>query len=360
MEKKETKLTVDAVKEIAAEAVKGLKTEMEAKKAEKKAVAPKKVVEVSEEEKSVGFLKALVDGDKKKMAEFGKKDVTTASISIPQAWSNTIDRALEEGSVARQEAKVMPMATKVLNLPKTATDGTVAWISEAGSITESTPTFGVTTLTEKKLAGYVEISPETVDNANADIIANIMEGVALNMGQEETNQWLNGTGSSPSITGVLADTDVTDVDMAATKTSFADVTGDNLVDLVKAVPVQRRAGAKFVMSDYVFGLVQKLKDSSNRPLYQALTEAERGRLLGYEVVITNEAPELADDAVSTPFIAFGNFEKGTVIGDRKAMTAKISEDFRFQNVLLALRVIERLDIAVHLPGYLARLTTAAS
>ena len=361
--KKEKKAEVDVkaiATEVAKETAKELLAELNTKK-EKKITAPAIVKkELSDDQKAVKFLKALYNNDKKGMAEVGHKDVTTGSISIPQSWANSISRLLGEGAVARQNSLVMPMPRATLNLPKGNANATAYWVAEAGSITESDPTFANTQLSAKKLAAYVELSSEVIEDANADIVQFITDGIVEQLQREETNQWLNGSGSSPAITGALQSTAVTSVVMGSGDTSFADVTSDDIIDLINAVPSYRRTGSVFVMSDYVFGLVKKLKDSSNRPLYQALTEAERGLLAGYPVRIAQDSPDSGDDGVSTAFMLFGNTKKGMVIGDRKLVTFDMSKDFKFQSDMVALRAIERIDIAVHMGGYMAKLVTAAS
>lgn len=360
-EKKAKKNDVD-IKTIVEETAKEVVAELLKEKAEKKATTPNVIVEkkLSAEEKAIRYLKAVYENDRKGIAEYGHKDVTTGSVTIPQEWANQIERYLGEGSVARNNSNVVTMTRNTLNVPKISASGSAYWVGEGSDITESAPTFANTQLVAKKLAGYVEVSPEVIEDMNADIIASITADMVDVLSVEETNQWLNGDGSAPAITGALQSSDATAVTMGTGDTAFDKLDGDDLVDLVNAVPSRYRQGAAFFMSDYVFGLVRKLKDSSNRPLYQALTEAERGQLLGYPVVITQTAPDASDSAASTPFILFGNTKRGMLFGNRKSISIEMSRDFKFQADMVALKVIERIDMAVHMGSYMAKLVTAAS
>ena len=73
-----------------------------------------------------------------------------------------------------------------------------------------------------------------------------------------------------------------------------------------------------------------------------------------------------DDAVSTPFIVFGNMKKGMFFGDRQQTEmsmsehATVSSENMFQENKVAVRFLERAGIVVGLPGAFSRLTTAAS
>ena len=329
--------------------------------AKKKATATElKVADWDDKKKAVEFLKATLKGDMNMVAKLGQKDLDTGDITIPQGWANEIYSELNEGAIARANSMVIPMPNKTMNLPK-GSGVTVYWGTEGTAPTNnSEPTFTNTQLVAKELMGLAEVSRDLIEDANASVIDFVTGQIVDAIGKEETNQWLNGNGSSPSITGILQSSDVTSVVMDTTKTEFGHVDHEELINLISAVPARKRNGAKFYMSDSVFAVVKKLKDSSNRPLYQALTEADRGMLLGYPVVITETAPATSASAASTPFIAFGNTMKGMVIGDRRLITVDVSTHYKFAERQVALLVTERVDMAVHMGGYLAKLVTAAS
>jgi HK97 family phage major capsid protein len=61
-------------------------------------------------------------------------------------------------------------------------------------------------------------------------------------------------------------------------------------------------------------------------------------ILGNPVIVSEKARALGSSG-DINFVDFGFY----LIGDRQAMSARQSEDFRFQNDLTAFRVIERLD-----------------
>ena len=61
-------------------------------------------------------------------------------------------------------------------------------------------------------------------------------------------------------------------------------------------------------------------------------------ILGRPVIFTEKAPVLGD-AGDINFVDFGFY----LIGDRQTMSARSSEDFKFQTDETAYRIIERLD-----------------
>jgi HK97 family phage major capsid protein len=85
------------------------------------------------------------------------------------------------------------------------------------------------------------------------------------------------------------------------------------VDLVNTLPTQWLAGAKFHMNRTTKGVIQKVRDADNRPVYMN-SYAEGGELMmmGYPVVIDDTLPNLAAD--STPII-FGNLSAAFAMND---------------------------------------------
>jgi len=328
---------------------------------------------MSKKEKMVEYIRALNNGDTKKMVELGAKAVNSnlsagaGGYLVPEYWLAEIARAVEDFGIARKLARIIPMVSDTLNLPKAGGTGvTLSWEGETDTIAETNPNFGSTALVAKKLAAISAMSSELIDDANVDVIDYIIELLAEGIAGEEDNQFLNGSGSSPAITGVYESADVTDVPMSSGDTNFADVSADYLTDVKNAVAHQHRKGGSWIMSDSVFGLVEKLKTTDGIPLYKTLNEGDKGILMGYPVALSSKSPETDDDAVSTSFLAFGNFKRGMVIGDRKQVSFDMSKEATvgsnnlFEQDMKAVRSIERLDIAVHVGDYISVLTTAAA
>jgi HK97 family phage major capsid protein len=334
----------------------------------KVADAQKVSKELGYEEEAFLFLKAVRDGDRMTVRALNTGTDADGGYLVPEAWASQIDNELREQGITRQYADVRFMPEGTLNLPKGDANVTAYWVAEGNTITESNRTYGNTKLSAEKLAAIstmtTELREDTIADVVRDVTSNIVESIAL----KEDDAMINGDGTASfgNITGVLQDANVTDVVMGTGDVSFANVDADDIKDLYYGVPHQKRTNAAFLMSDYVLSLIDSLKDSQNRPLYRGLNDSESGILLGKPVVISNQAPELADDGVSTPFIAFGDFGRGVVLGDRRRITINQSDSAvvgagnMFTEDKIALKVTERIDIAVHLPGYLARLTTAAA
>jgi HK97 family phage major capsid protein len=366
--KEETKLGIaEAVKEAVSPILEKL-SQVEAQKE----VAHKEVAPVlSEKAKLANFIKGMYELKKFNnpavLENVTGKSVNTLTdgaggYAVPEGWARGIEKVMNDFGVARRVTRLFPMPTVTYNMPKRATSASVTWETEGAVINGSEPTFGNTQLVAKKLTAGVVLTNESIMDMNE----NMVEWVSADMGEsisgEEDNQFLNGTGSP--FTGVLAG--ATEVVMASGDTSFADVSAEYLIDVKNAVPHQHRAGSSWIMSDSVFGLIQKLKTTDGIPLYQTLGNSDNGTLLGYPVVLSSKAPSTSDDAVDTSFIAFGRFDKAVVLGQYKSLSFKLGTEGTFDGVNLleadssAVIAVERIAMAIAHSELIARLTTAAS
>ena len=105
----------------------------------------------------------------------------------------------------------------------------------------------------------------------------------------------NVLASSSKFTALLADTNVNIVTMANTKDSFADITYDNLVDLIRSVPVKYKTGTpRIFMSQDIVKYVEKLKDENLQPIFYATRDLKNtqitDQLLGQPVELTDVMP----------------------------------------------------------------------
>jgi HK97 family phage major capsid protein len=208
-----------------------------------------------------------------------------------------------------------------------------------------------------------------LEDSNPEISSILLELFAEALSGEEDKQGLAGTGAP--FTGILEDTNVADVTMATGDTSFANVTADYLRDLISELKPLALAGAGYIMHRTVWGTVQKLKDNgaliatTANPVVMG-TGANTGvvgYIWGYPVYLSEKMPYT--DAVDTPFIIFGNL-RFLFLGDRRTVTMAVSDsatvgtDNVFEQNSSAVRVTERIALAVAIPTAFAVLKTAAS
>jgi HK97 family phage major capsid protein len=89
---------------------------------------------------------------------------------------------------------------------------------------------------------------------------------------------------------------------------------DCIVNLVYALGADYRANGTFVMNSKTAGAVRKMKDADGRFLWSdGLAAAAPALLMGYQVLICEDMPDIAANAYA---IAFGDFRAGYTIAER--------------------------------------------
>lgn len=292
------------------------------------------------------------------------KDMTEGTDSegghlVPAEFRPVLIRLIESFGLARQYATVLPMTRMELGIPRLASGVTVYWIGEAGPITTSQPVFGLLNLVAKKMAALVPVTGELLEDSSiaiANLLATLFaEAIAK---EEDRVSFVGSTVAGDPFNGILNDSDVISVAMGAGKTSFADVTADDIASLVIAPVAAAAEGARILVHRTVFNVLRTLKSTTGNHIYASPGGNQPATLWSYPYNLTDVMPAITDSAVDTPFIGFGNL-RHLYIGDRKKMGIALSQHVGFANDLTYIRVIQREAIAIGLGAAFSALKTAA-
>lgn len=308
------------------------------------------------------FWKAFAKQDFATVKTLSEGTDSAGGYLVPTEFHKEVIRVANISGIARRLCRIIPMGTDSKDITTLTGTVTTYIVGENSSITASDPAFGRKVLTARKFAGLVHGTAELIDDNMSDqeVFTLVAELVGEALAELEDSQVLTGSGSGLNMTGVLSDTGVNLVTMASTKTSFADVTYDNLVDMVNAVNVKYKRGrnARWFMSQAAKAYIEKIKDTTGRPIFHNTDNPELVMLLGYPVELSDAMPSTS--AAGTKFIAFGDL-KFFALGDRKAITAE--EGYvsgNFEKDVKSLKIIERVAGTFLIPESFSVLKTAAA
>jgi len=222
-----------------------------------------------------------------------------------------------------------------MKIPTLVSRPKVTWTAENETKSTTTAHFNERTLTAKKLAAILYSSDELIeDSTELDVVKIVIGLFADAIKDEEDKVILQGNGTTQP-TGI--NTAVTAGTYASTSIAGSNLSFDNLIDLVYSLPQAYRRGAKWVVATANIRELRKLKDSNGRYLWEeSRVTGEPARMLGYEVV--------ENDYVGEANILFADFKRAYVLGDRKKMTVKISQETEtaFTKDQTAIRVVARI------------------
>jgi len=276
------------------------------------------------------------------------KTTATQAMGV-DVYSRIVQHMVETSSLMAAGATVITTATgEDLVIPKSTGFVTTNIIGEGASITESDPTLSTVTLKSFKYANYFEISQELANDTPTNLLDFLARQAALSLGLGSTgygDDIINGAGTTEP-RGLLLDAGTGVTGPAGTGTSLgtqgtANQGTDALWNLVGSVaePYASAPTSAFLLRNASDIIVRKLRDSTGQPV-QGL--GERGRILGYPSYLDPFMPAMANTAES---IAFGDMSK-YFIRIVNGVRFERSDEFRFQNDLVAFRCILRLDGAL--------------
>ena len=275
---------------------------------------------------------------------------TTATQAMgTDVYGRIVQHLVETSSVMRAGATVVTTETgEDLVVPKSTGFVTTNIFGEGVSITESDPTLSTVTLKAFKYGNYFEISQELANDTPTNLLDFLARQAALSLGLGTTgygNHLINGAGTTEP-RGILLDAATGVTGPAGTGTTLgtqgtANQGTDALWNLVGSVaePYAASPSAAFLLRNASDIIVRKLKDTTGQPVNGLTT---RGQLLGYPSFVDPFMPAMANTAESIAFGAIDRYFVRIVNGVR----FERSDEFRFQNDLVAFRCILRLDAAL--------------
>ncbi|BEP14807.1 phage major capsid protein [Acidothermaceae bacterium B102] len=228
-----------------------------------------------------------------------------------------------------------------IQIPKTLTHSTGALFAEAATITNSDPTFGQITLGAYKYGALVQVSRELIDDSSVDLLGYLAMEMGRAVGNAAGADFIIGNGTSKP-RGITLDTTLGVTGGLGVTGAF---TADNLIDLFYSVaPVYRQsASANWMLQDITLGAVRKLKDTTNRYLWEpSLVPGVPDTLLGKGIVTD---PNFAATGLAAKSVIFGDISR-YFVREVAGVRMEQSNDFAFSSDLVTFKAVWRADGAL--------------
>lgn len=272
------------------------------------------------------WLRKGVDGG------FGVKAATVGApakggVAVPEQIDSAIDRVLRADSPIRSIARVVDVGTSAYSRLITTSGVVSGWVAETAARPETdTPDFAEIAPPMGELYANPAASQAMLDDAMFDVEAWLAEEIGREFARAEGVAFVAGDGinkprgflSAPN--SAAGDTTrpfgtLQFLTSGANGGFAASNPQDRLVDLVHSLAAPYRQGASWVMNSATLARIRKMKTADGAFLWQpALAADTPATLLGYPVVEADAMPDVATDSLS---IAFGNFQAGYLIAQRR-------------------------------------------
>lgn len=242
---------------------------------------------------------------------------------VPIEFAKEVFRVAGNYGLARKYSRIIPMSTDTKDISALTNDVVVYWTDEGVASTESMPTFDQVQLVAYKATALISATRELIDDQMTDqeIRTLMSELIAEKIAEfEDTNVLV----TSSKFTAILASTATNITTMSNSDDSFADITYDYLIDVMRSVPMKYKTGTpRWFMSQDIVKYIEKLKDKQDQPIFFSTRDLRTGQLtnvlLGAPLEISDVMPDDTDDGGSTKFVIFGDL-KFRAFWDRKQLT----------------------------------------
>lgn len=270
---------------------------------------------------------------------------------IPESLRSELLKVALESAVVRPRARVIPMET--LRVPFPAIDSTsnvnsvyggitTYWTEEGGKLQGSKPRFGRVVLDAKKLTAYTEIPNELLTDSLISLTAFVDEAFPEALAFAEDQAFLTADGVGKPLGALNGAAAISVTRATASEINFLDV-----INMYSRMLPQSIGRSVWLAAPDAFpqlaqmALTQGTDGIASPAMWMTGGQAIDGppvSLMGRPVIFTEKVPAMGNVG-DLSLVDFGFY----LVGDRQAMQAKQSDDFKFDTDEVAFRVIERVD-----------------
>jgi HK97 family phage major capsid protein len=280
---------------------------------------------------------------------------STGGFLVPDVLSDIIIVLREQYGVFRREAKVIPMGSDTLTMPRRDAGLTAYFTSENTATTASNKVWSAVELVAKKLSALVLYPTELAEDAIINLADDLAGEIAYAFALKEDQCGFTGDGTSTygGITGItnkmLNISSNKSLVVATTgHTTYATLTLTDFHSATAALPLYAQPGAKWYCSRAAFAAsMERLAYAGGGNTTLTIGGGFGLSFLGYPVVLSQVLDATLGSNVNTLGIIFGDLSLGVTMGDRRGITIKSSDQRYFELDQLALLGTERFDINCH-------------
>jgi HK97 family phage major capsid protein len=254
---------------------------------------------------------------------------------VPEFASEVIELLRARSVVRAAGARVVPMSTSTLSIPKQTGSGTAAYVGESANIPPSQQTVARITLTEKKLVALTPITNDLLMNSSIQADEFVRDDLVSVMALREDLAFIRGDGAGNTPTGILNRTlagnkfnmsavALATPTLAELRREFAKLLGKLQLANVPMVD------CAWLMHPRTALYLSTVADGNGNLVYGG--QLEQGKLGGFPVFLTTQIPinlTVASDTDCSE-IYFGSF-RHALIGDRMSIQAEVFSNAAYHN-----------------------------
>ena len=258
---------------------------------------------------SVSAHSVLIPSDafKRDMTATGGTNGSEGGVNVATEVGGIIDVLLPNTVLDGLGVTRFDNLTGNLDLPKASTQPAAGFNTENGTAAEKSPAFSKVSFNPKRLASYIQVSNQLLNQSSNSIDAYVRNYLAQSMAQELEKAAIKGGGSNEP-TGIIANTDVNVVSIG---TNGGAITWAKVVDLMKEVEVDNAIGQAYLTNPKVKAALQTTARQASGVEGNFILQSGAGELNGYPMAVTTNVPSDLTKGTGTALsgLIFGDFSK---------------------------------------------------
>ena len=270
---------------------------------------------------------------------------------VPDEFENELITLREQYGVFRRNARVWPMSSDTLRIPKRSSTLTAYFVGEAAAGTESQQVFDSVQLVAKKLMALSTVSSELLEDAVVNIGDDLAGEIAYSFAQKEDACGFLGDGTSTyggivGLENALTNATYQVSDGAATATSGVTLAEINAGFAKLPNWAYSRNGVKIYCHKSVYhNVFERLAMAAGGVTAAEIAAGMQPRFFGYPVEFV-QALTAAPSAGGATFAFIGDLSLGCYFGDRRSTSVAFSDSAlnAFEQDERVVRGTERFDI----------------
>lgn len=282
---------------------------------------------------------------------------TTGEFLVPPILASAIYDLREQYGAMRRTALVQPMGSDSLSVPR-RTGGTVAtFMTQNTAAASAQAAYDQVNLVAKKIGALIPLSSELAEDSLANIVDVIANELAWAFASKEDDCAFNGDGSSTyggmrGISQIVLDGNhaVANVPAVSGHNQFVTLDATDINSLMAGVRASAMPNAAWFASQTAFALTFcRLAAQAGGSLLQwdRVNNIRTPIYLGFPVILCQKLPLSSGSLTGKVMLAFGDMYHGGVLGERRGLTVKRSDDRYLDTDQIGLLGTERFDSVIH-------------
>lgn len=277
--------------------------------------------EVSKEEKTKLWFKGLVTNNYNDYLNvIGKQAMTTdenGAIIPPEEFIAEVSRLEEEYGVASRYVNLRRTTNNFLRGIKGGDDLQLVKTSELGVKSKQETSYEQFTLTHLEYTGIVPVSDTLLEDSAIDLWSDLTNRFARANVLRQDQLVFTENDTDDDVYGILNATGTAQVSVSSLTEDVA--IADALNEMMYEVPTPSMSNGRFYLHRSLLGLIQRLKDSSNRYIWQpGIDGGASGTIWGMPYSLTEVLPSINEIEDGDPFLIFGDL-RNTILSIRVPM-----------------------------------------